>query len=87
MAKKDNPPVPEEEPNTTPPGEEKAIPDIRIVTVMLDVDAMEESGEVEVDLAGVGHYEAIGMLVSGVLQLLMDPFSNIPLGDVEDSED
>ena len=50
-------------------GEEfDAFPDLRLVTV--SIDATEgEVGDVEIDASGVGHYEALGMLLAAIVKL------------------
>lgn len=56
------------------PGDEEILPDVdmRVVTLLVDVSG-DESGDVQVDFAGAGYYEAVGMMVSALFQTLMSP--------------
>ena len=60
--------------DSEPVEEFDAFPDLRLVTV--SIDATEgEVGDVEIDATGVGHYEALGMLLSAIVKLCqpLDP--------------
>ena len=53
------------------------IPDLRVVSLVVDVQD-DDCGDVEVDLAGdVGHYEAIGMMVSALAQMVLMPLLDV----------
>jgi len=64
--------------DSEPVEEFDAFPDLRLVTV--SIDATEgEVGDVEIDATGVGHYEALGMLLSAIVKLCqpLDPDDEI----------
>mgnify|MGYP003329863622 FL=1 len=84
MAREDHPSSdgPEEEAQHHSPGDRDDLPemDMRVVTLLVDVSD-DESGDVQVDFAGAGYYEAIGMMVSALFQTLMAPFMEEMAGD------
>lgn len=55
-------------------------PDLRIVTLIIEVDPDQNSSDVRIDLAGCGHYEAIGIITTALHNLTntepYDPESN-----------
>jgi len=55
--------------------DEPLLPDIRVVTLAVNVDSEDDAGEVRVHMDGVGYYEGLGMIVSALFQCVQDPFS------------
>jgi hypothetical protein len=66
--------------------DEVTLPDIRVVT--FSVDATDGLTDVEVDANGTGYYEAIGMVVCGLMKML-DPIwaEDDDIDDDDDDDD
>lgn len=66
------------------PDDDLDLPDIRVVT--LSVDATDGLSDVEVNANGTGYYEAIGMVVCGLVKML-DPSWADEYDEDEDDDD
>ena len=68
--------VPEGFPSDVEQEDDPILPDIRVVTLAVNVDLNDDdAGEVRVHMDGVGYYEGLGMIVSALFQCVQDPFS------------